>query len=55
MLCDTYILLVLYFYDIFPTNVVLFASAFRCIGGGNAILSATVLAIIADTSPSEAR
>jgi MFS family permease len=55
MLCDTYILLILYFFDIFPTKVVLFASAFRCVGGGSAILSATGLAIIADASPSEAR
>jgi MFS family permease len=55
MLCDGWILLVLYFYNVFPLRAVLAASAFRCIGGGNAILSATGLAIIADASPKDAR
>jgi MFS family permease len=55
MLCDSYILLILYFFNIFPTRAVLAASVFRCIGGGNAILLATGHAIIADASPSKMR
>lgn len=55
MICDSYILLILYFFNVFPTRAVLAASAFRCLGGGNAILLATCHAIIADASPSETR
>jgi MFS family permease len=55
ILQEAWAILSLQFFWIFPTKAVYFASVFRVIGGGNAVLLAMLLTMLSDVSPSELR
>ena len=53
LLAETWVGLVLRLWNIFPVTAIFFFPLFLCIGGGGPVLSAVLLAVVADVTPTQ--
>lgn len=53
LLAETWVGLVLWLWKFFPVTTVFVFPVFLCIGGGGPVLSAVLLAVVADVTPTK--